>query len=89
MSDSSGQSWQNSNCEWFAPVAQVAHDKRATEAICSFSWANCSFAHKYDWFAGKTDKRISNPAVQCAVGAVDLYKVFTDQESALKILRLI
>ena len=27
-------------------VAQVAHDKRATGGICSFSQANCSFAHK-------------------------------------------
>ena len=39
-------SLQNANREWFA---QVPHDKRATEAIRSFSWANCSFfsfAHK-------------------------------------------
>ena len=26
--------------------ALVAHDKRATEAICSFSQANCSIAHQ-------------------------------------------
>ena len=42
-------------------VAQVAHDKRATGAICSFSRANRSFAHKNDRFAQKTDERIPNP----------------------------
>ena len=47
--------------ERFAPVAKVAHDKRA---ICSFSRGNPSLAHKKlanrakNW---KTDKRISNP----------------------------
>ena len=39
----SGCSWQKSNCERFA---QVTHDKRAKGVICSFSQANCSFAHK-------------------------------------------
>ena len=36
-------SLQKSNCYWFALVAQ---DKRATGAICSFSWANRCFVNK-------------------------------------------
>ena len=39
----SGHSWQKSHRERFA---QVAHYKRLAGAIHTFSWANCSFAHK-------------------------------------------
>ena len=39
----SGRSWEKSDREWFA---QAAHDKRATGAISSFSWASHSFAQK-------------------------------------------
>ena len=39
----SGLSWQKSTRDWFA---QVAHDKRATGVIHSFSQVNYSFVHK-------------------------------------------
>ena len=54
-------SLQKSDCEQFA---QVAHDKRVTAAICSFSRANRSFAlllTKKEWIARKTDERSPNP----------------------------
>ena len=44
--------------------AQVALDKRATGAICSVSWAYCSFAlslTKNEQIAQKTAERIPNP----------------------------
>ena len=53
---------QKSDCEQFAPIA---HHKRATGKLCSFSRANRSFAlslTKNEQFAQKTDERISNPA---------------------------
>lgn len=57
----SGRLWQKSNHEQFA---QVALDKRATGAICSVSWAYCSFAlslTKNEQIAQKTAERIPNP----------------------------
>ena len=47
--------------EWYKRFAQVAHDKRAMGAICSFSQVNHSFAHKNKWIARKTDDQIPNP----------------------------
>ena len=54
-------SLQKSNGERFPPVA---HDKRAMEAILSFSQANHSFAPlitKNELFTRKLDERIPNP----------------------------
>ena len=53
-------SLQKSDCEWFA---QVAHDKRVTGAIHSFSRANSSFSlwlTKNERFAQKPNERIPN-----------------------------
>ena len=47
--------------ERYKRFAQVAHDKRALGAICSFSQVNHSFAHKNEWIAQKTDDQIPNP----------------------------
>ena len=54
----SRHSLQKSNCDRFP---QVAHDKRAMGAICSFSRANCSFAHKKWANCSKNWERIPNP----------------------------
>ena len=53
------RSLQNIDCE---QLAQVAHDKRATWAIFSFSQANRSFAHKKMSDLLETDEWIPNPA---------------------------
>ena len=53
----SNHSLQKSDCERFS---QVAHDKRATGAIHSFSLANHSFAHKKQLNLSKTIERIPN-----------------------------
>ena len=50
--------------EQMEQFAQVALDKRATGAICSVSWAYCSFAlslTKNEQIAQKTAERIPNP----------------------------
>ena len=55
----SGHSWQKSNRERFN---QVAHDKRATGSICTFSQANLSLLlTKKEQIVRKTYERISNP----------------------------
>ena len=49
-------SFLKSNC---GRIAQVAHDKKATGAICCFSQANCSFdllLTKNEKIAQKTDE---------------------------------
>ena len=60
----SGRSWQISDRE---PYAQVAHDKRGKGTMRSFSRANCSFSHKNEWIALKTDERVHNPACNICV----------------------
>ena len=66
-------SLQKSNREWFA---QFVHDKKANvsdslmlqwqksnRSNSLFLWAKCSFAHKNEQIARKTDERIPNPGL--------------------------
>ena len=76
--------FKKSNHERFP---QVAHDKRTTGAICSFSPANRSFAlwlTKNKRFARKTDEQIPNPAQQTSlIPCFDVTKALAQQVSLL------
>ena len=76
--------FKKSNHEQFP---QVAHDKRTTGAICSFSPANRSFAlwlTKNKRFARKTDEQIPNPAQQTSlIPCFDVTKALAQQISLL------
>ena len=60
-------SLKKSDLESIAPVALVTK-----EWFAFFHERIALSLTKNDWFAGKTDKRISNPAVQCALTSKEL-----------------